>query len=334
MLINEWAIIFNLLSIAFMGLLASAALLALIWPLMSRHITQFSAGTQKKLLWLFVVTPWVASIICLFIFLPSVFQLESALWLTPLAHWHHPYVFYLDSWHGAALFLFVLGTAYVFIKNALGAARHLNALDLLARLSKESPGSRVQGNSRQWKVGRDIIVLESRAPVAFAAGLLRPKCYITTGLIEQISEVDLDIIIAHERAHIKHKDNQKKLLFTLLASLYPKPITQRLNRLFSLATEQLADARVSQDYSVFDIAQTLVNAAKIWRISGSGVNAVSINYFIADDVDVRVRALVAPQKCRSFPWAHCLLIMMLTTTLSLFAGVDTLHHLIEAIFSH
>lgn len=333
MLINEWAIVFNLLGIALMGLLASAVLLALIWPLMARYITLFFAGTQKKLLWLFVVTPWVTSILCLFIFLPSVFQLESALWLTPLAHWHHPYVFYLDSWHGAALFLFMLGAAYVFIRNGLGAARHLNALDLLTRLSKESPGSRVQSDSRQWKVGRDIIVLESRTPVAFAAGLLNPRCYVTTGLIGQVTEAELDIILAHERAHIKHKDTRKKLLFALLASLYPKPITQGLNRLFSLATEQLADAHVSQSYSVFDIAQTLVNATKIQRFSGANVRAASINYFIADDVDVRVRALVVPQKFRSFPSAYCLLIMMLTTTLS-FAGVDTLHHLIEAIFSH
>ena len=333
MLINEWAIVFNLLSIALMELLAAAALLALSWPLMARHITLFSAVTQKKLLWLFVVTPWVASILCLFIFLPSVFQLESTLWLTPLVHWHHPYVFYLDSWHGAALFLFMLGTAYVFIKNGLGAARHLNALDLLTRLSKESPGSRIQGNSRQWQIGRDIIVLESRTPVAFTAGLLSPKCYVTTGLIGQVTEAELDIILAHERAHIKHKDTQKKLFFALLASLYPKPIAQRLNRLFSLATEQLADAHVSQSYSVFDVAQTLVNAAKIRRFSGNSVNTVSINYFITDDVDVRVRALVAPQKFRSFPWIHCLLIMMVTMTLS-FAGVDTLHHLIEVIFSH
>ena len=227
----------------------------------------------------------------------------------------------------------MLGAAYVFIRNGLGAARHLNALDLLTRLSKESPGSRVQSDSRQWKVGRDIIVLESRTPVAFAAGLLNPRCYVTTGLIGQVTEAELDIILAHERAHIKHKDTRKKLLFALLASLYPKPITQGLNRLFSLATEQLADAHVSQSYSVFDIAQTLVNATKIQRFSGANVRAASINYFIADDVDVRVRALVVPQKFRSFPSAYCLLIMMLTTTLS-FAGVDTLHHLIEAIFSH
>lgn len=176
-------------------------------------------------------------------------------------------------------------------------------------------------------------MLESRTPVAFAAGLLNPRCYVTTGLIGQVTEAELDIILAHERAHIEHKDTRKKLFFALLASLYPRPITQRLNRLFSLATEQLADAHVSQSYSFFDIAQTLVNAAKIRRFSGGNVNAPSINYFIADDVDVRVRALVAPQKFRSFPWAYCLLIMMLITTLS-FAGVDTLHHLIEAIFSH
>ena len=49
MLINEWAIVFNLLSIALMGLLAATALLALIWPLIARHIMLFSLGSQYSL---------------------------------------------------------------------------------------------------------------------------------------------------------------------------------------------------------------------------------------------------------------------------------------------
>ena len=325
MLIDEWAIILNLLSIALIGLLAATALLALIWPFTARHITQFSACTQKNLLWLVVGTPWIVSVICVFVFLPSLFQLESMSWLSRLAHWHHPYVFYLDSWHSITLLIFILGAAYVLLRKGLTAVRYFNALASLSNLSRDKDKHR--------EIGQDVVVLESQIPSAFTAGLFSPKCYVTTGLIEQVSETELGIVIAHERAHIKHKDTLKKLFFALLASLYPRPVIQRLNRLFSVATEQLADAHVGKSYSVFDIAQTLVNAAKMQRFTGNNASPAGVNFFISDDVDVRIRALVAPQEFRSFPWGYYLLIMALTSILS-FAGVDSLHHLIEAIFSH
>ena len=325
MLINEWAIVLNLLSIALVGLLAAAVFLALIWPFTVRYIAQLSACTQKKVLWLFMGAPWIASVICVFVFLPSLFQLESLSWLSRLAHWHHPYVFYLDSWHSITLLIFILGAAYVLFRKGLTAVRYFNALASLSNLSRDK--------ARHREIGRDVVVLESHVPSAFTAGLFSPKCYVTTGLVKQVSETELDIIVAHERAHIKHKDTRKKLLFALVASLYPRPVAQRFNRLFSVATEQLADAQVGKTYSVFDIAQTLVNAARIQRISGGNMNPAGVSYFIADDVDVRVRALIAPQEFRPFSWGNCLLIMTLTTILSL-AGVDSLHHLIEAIFSH
>ncbi|WP_461518164.1 M56 family metallopeptidase [Porticoccus sp.] len=333
MLINESAVILNLLSIGLMGLLVATVLLAAVWPFAAHHIAQLSARTQKKTLWLLVAAPWAIGILCVSVSLPSLFQVANFTWLDRLAHWHHPYVFYLDSWHAAALLMFILGIAYVLIRTGLNAARHLHTLNSLTDLSREGSGSCVQKKNRHWEIGRDIVVLESQTPSAFSAGLSSPKCYVTTGLIAQVSETELDIIIAHERAHIEHRDSRKKLYFALLASLYPKPVAHRLNRLFSLATEQLADAHVGKSYCVFDIAQTLIKAARLQRACAGNLNPALVNYFMADDVDVRVKALVTPQEFRSFPWSYCLLIMALTLMLSS-AGVDGLHHLIEAVFSH
>ena len=324
MLINESAILLNLLSIALMGLLTAIALLVLVWPFTARYITQLSACTQQKVLWLFVATPWAASIICVFVF-SSLFQPDSSLWLGRFTHWHHPYVFHLDSWHSATLFVFILGSAYVLTSKGLNTVHHLNTLNSLTRFS--------QRKASHWEIGRDIAVLECQTPSAFAAGLMRPKCYVTTGLIERVTETELDIIIEHERAHIKHRDTQKKLLFALLTSLYPKPIARRLNRLFSVAMEQLADAHVSKSYCAFEIAETLVKAARVQHASTGNANPLMVNYVTADDVDLRVRALVSPQAFRSHSWGYYLLFMALTTMVSS-AGVDGLHHLIEAIFSH
>tara|TARA_R110000850_G_scaffold145408_9_gene267517 strand:- start:300 stop:1280 length:981 start_codon:yes stop_codon:yes gene_type:complete len=326
MLINESAILLNLLSIALMGLLAATVLLVLVWRLTDRYIEQLSACAQKKLLWLFVVAPWVVSIVCVFIFLASLFQSDRSFWLGKLTHWHHPYVFHLDSWHGATLLLFILGVTYVLVRKSLKTIRHLHTLSSITRFSVDE--------SRHWEVGRDIVVLESQMPSAFAAGLIHPKCYVTTGLIERVTGTELDIIIEHERAHIKHRDTQKKLLFTVLTSLFPKSVARCLNRLFSVAMEQLADAHVSKSYCEFDIAETLIKAARMQSVSTSSVNPLMVNYVTADDVDVRIRALVTPHVFRSsFPLGYGLLVIALTAIASAVA-VDGLHHLIEAVFSH
>ena len=324
MLIDATAILLNLLNIALFGLLAAVALLSLLWPLTAHYLQHLSPFTQQRVLWLFVTTPWVASSICVCVFLASLNQNVDFLWLDQLAHWHHPYVFQLDSWHSVTLVLFILGLAYLLTKKGLDAARHLNTLKSITHLSQKKTGHE--------RTRRDIIVLESQTPTAFAAGLVNSKCYITTGLIEQVSKTELDIIIAHERAHIRHRDVQKKLLFTLFASLYPKPVARRLNRLFSVAMEQLADAHVCQSHCAFDIAETLLKAARAQQVS-TRTNSLLVNYVSADDVDIRVRALIAPQTFRSLPWAYCLLLMVLITLLSSVA-VDALHHLIEALFSH
>lgn len=326
MLINESAILLNLLSIALMGLLAATALLVLVWLFTARYIEQLSACAQQKVLWLFVVTPWTVSIICVFVFLASLFQSDRSFWLGRLTHWHHPYVFHLDSWHSATLLLFILGVTYVLVRKSLKTIRHLNTLNSITRLSVDE--------ARYWEIGRDIVVLESQTPTAFAAGLMHPKCYVTTGLIERVTGTELDIIIEHERAHIKHRDTQKKLLFTVFTSLFPKSVARCLNRLFSVAMEQLADAHVSKSYCAFDIAETLIKAARTQSVTTSNVNPLMVNYVTADDVDVRIRALVTPHAFRSsFPLGYGLLLIALTTIVSS-AAVDGLHHLIEAVFSH
>lgn len=326
MIINESAILLNLLCVALICLLFSVVLLVLVWLFSARYVEQLSARVQQRVLWLFVVTPWVVSTICVVAFQTSLYQSSRSYWLDRLAHWHHPYVFHLDSWHGVTLLLFVFGVAYVLVRNSLKTMRHLNTLKSITRLSADE--------ARLWEVGCDIVVLESQTPSAFVAGFMRPKCYVTTGLLERVTRLELDIIIEHERAHIKHRDTQKKLLFAVLTSLFPKSVARSLNRLISVVMEQLADAHVSKSHCAFDIAETLIKAARTQSSAKSNMNFLVVSYVSVEDVDVRIRALVTPHAFRSsFPLGYGLLFIALTAIAS-FAAVDGLHHMIEAVFSH
>ena len=123
------------------------------------------------------------------------------------------------------------------------------------------------------------------------------------------------------------------MLFSLLISLFPKPVSIQLNRLFSLVAEKLADTAVSVNHSKLDIAQTLIKSARAQKLFAENVGFKVVNYFITDDVDSRVKALIEPQEFRFFSWAYCLLVLAALTVMS-FAGVDGLHHLVETLFSH
>ncbi|MFT4768382.1 MAG: Zn-dependent protease with chaperone function [Glaciecola sp.] len=325
MLIDTSAILLNLLNIALIGLFAATLLLFSLSPFFARWATQLSAGARQEILWSFVAAPWLVGILCALLFLPSLAESESAIWLGRLAHWHHPYVFYLDSWHSAVLLFFVLGIVYVLVRSGLKAVRHTNALQILTRLS--------QTHSGYGDIGRDVVVLDSQAPAAFSAGIFLPRCYVTTGLMEQVSETELGIILDHERAHIRHKDTEKKLLFSLFASLYPKPVARGLNRLFSLASEQRADAQVCTSYGNFDIAQTLVKVARLQRCFAGNLHPAMVSHFAADDIDLRIRALVFHERSQLPPWGYCLLFLGVITLFST-VGVDALHHVVEAAFSH
>lgn len=325
MLINDAAIVFNLMSIGLLSLLLATALLSFLSPLVTRRIKTLSNPTQKKSLWSYVALPWVISLTCVFVFLPSVLQPTASVLLNPLAHWHHPHVFFLSSWHSVTLFLFASGVIFVLLQKGLALSRQAKTLDSLLLLSKVTASSRC--------LGADVIVVESSEASAFVAGLINPKCYVTTGLIEQVSSKELAIIIEHERAHIRHKDTQQKILFALFSSLFPKRVSQQLNQRFSVVTEHIADSRAGQKYCAFDVAQTLVKACRIQHCSPNLECHSVINHFVESDVEQRVQALIFPQQSRSFPWFYSVVAIVTIAALS-FYGVDHLHHLVEALFSH
>lgn len=325
MLINTSAILLNLLNIALIGVFAATLLLYSVSPFLARRAIQLSAGARTGGLWSFVAAPWVVGILCALFFLPALSGSESMIWLARLAHWHHPYVFYLDSWHSAFPLIFILGFVYVLVSSALKAFRQTHTMQIIMRIAQAEAGF--------GDIARGSVMLESQVPTAFSAGIIRPRCYVTTGLVEQVSETDLGIILDHERAHIRHKDTQKKLLFSLFASLYPRSVARGMNRLFSLACEQRADAQVCTSYSNVDIAQTLVKVARLQRCFAGNLHPAMVSHFAASDIDLRVRALVSPERSQLLPWGYCLLFLGVITLLSA-VGVDALHHVVEAAFSH
>jgi Zn-dependent protease with chaperone function len=85
-------------------------------------------------------------------------------------------------------------------------------------------------------------VIEGNEPLAFCAGHLRPRIYLSDGAREQLSEAELVAVVAHERHHLRRHDPLRLLIATALAdSLFFLPILRRMSDRYRALGELAAD---------------------------------------------------------------------------------------------
>jgi Zn-dependent protease with chaperone function len=77
-----------------------------------------------------------------------------------------------------------------------GAAREYAAARRFARLI---------GSSEPQLLDDALIIADDR-PLAFCAGLLRPRVYVSTGAVALLDEPALPAVLVHERHHARRRD--------------------------------------------------------------------------------------------------------------------------------
>jgi len=81
--------------------------------------------------------------------------------------------------------------------------------------------------------------------VAFSAGLLRPRIYVSTALLRRVSPSELEATLLHEVAHVKRRDPLRCWLVELVVWSLWFPRTSWLGVAHRAAREARADARAS-----------------------------------------------------------------------------------------
>jgi len=107
-----------------------------------------------------------------------------------------------------------------------------------------------------WRVRRacrdrhdDALVIEDARPLAFCAGLLRPRIYLSTGALARLDERALSAVLDHERHHARRRDPLRLAAARVLGeSLFFVP------GLRELARRQQALAELSADESAVHAA--------------------------------------------------------------------------------
>jgi Zn-dependent protease with chaperone function len=148
--------------------------------------------------------------------------------------------------------------------------------------------------------GRDVEIFDLPEVLVAVVGVWQPRIVAATRVLEACSREELLQVIGHEAAHIAAKDNLKLLL--LLASpdlLAWMPAGEGLVMRWRAAAECEADATAAGQDPLHRLALAAA-LIKVARLSGARRERAALcMHIVADDLDRRVRRLLAP-----LPAAH------------------------------
>ena len=181
-------------------------------------------------------------------------------------------------------------------------------------------------SSTPSSLGKDVRYLEIEAPLAMTVGIVRPLIVVSRGLVNALSRESLDIVLLHEREHIRRRDTYWAMLDSFLAGWLPTFQRHLLLDELHLAREQACDLRAAAQLGKPRVAKALVEVARLNLAHPLGVG-LSI---AGSSLERRITSLLNP--VRPTPGWTALLPYLGMTLLAL--GVGPFHFLLEEIFTY
>lgn len=185
---------------------------------------------------------------------------------------------------------------------------------------------------------RDVTIpafaINTGFPVVAVIGVLRPRLVIDQQVLRACSEDELAAILAHERGHIRRRDNLRR---TIVAAVPGPWFSRDLPDAWRQATEEAADdlaAATAQD-TRFHLATALLRVSRLSPAtdspSGWQHQLPASALYRGESVEQRVRRLVdapAPQQRRRRHWTTAIAALMLGAG---FALQRNLHDVMEQV---
>lgn len=124
-------------------------------------------------------------------------------------------------------------------------------------------------------------------PPLTLVGVCRPRVLVSEAAVSLLSREELHIALKHEIAHVRSRDNLKKLIFRFS----PFPGMAKLEGAWSQAAELAADdAAVSNLDDAVDLAAALVKLSRLLPVEGAPACTVG---FVTGSIRARVARLLA-----------------------------------------
>jgi len=224
---------------------------------------------------------------------------------------------------GKALFLVLLSFsfAYALIK---AAARGLRASAFMERAMEHLvPREEIEG----FALSSDVTFFRNPLPLAFTAGFLKPRIFLSTGLLGALDERELRAVVLHETRHQRAKDPLKGLLASFVSDfLFFLPASLFLEKTYSFTAEVAADS-----FAVDRRGDPLDLAAALLKVQKSGGLAAS---WFFDPTRERTRHLLGERVKIAWPVKRIVVSIILLATIAFLALVPVKRSLSSLFIEH
>lgn len=227
-------------SVFFLVYCALSLTVAVSWQRLHCWFQHYRVHRIADLLFAIRVFPFLAAAL-----ITAAFTVPSFLLLEPRA--------IQEPLGGAPLALEICGA----ILAAIGVAKAVTAL----RRASRNVSGWTKGAEAGTPVAKvPVLRIRPSIPAMTTAGILRPRVLVSGCAESLLSEPELQTTLRHEIAHVRRRDNLKKLLLCFLAF----PGMRALESAWLEATEMAADdAAVSNAGEALDLAAALIKLSRL-----------------------------------------------------------------------
>jgi len=312
------------------GILTSVAC-SITTPHLVRWTATWAPASRHRALVLLAFAPWMLSLAGLCsVMLPS---LLGTLWpahdhcLVHAGHSHlclmHP-SHHVGAWTGWALITGV--GAWLTTQLMLGALVLLRASRVVRELSRHA----------RYDAARALWIVPSDEVLCVSVGLLRPRLMVSDGLLDTAPIQGIEIMSAHEEAHIRRKDSLVRLLVRAATVPLMPDARRTLRATLELCAEQACDEHAAANAGDrLRVAETIL-AVERRLDAASGLRCSPlVAAFGSSFVPERVEAMLQPVREAG---ACARLVGVLGVMVAVVLGAyEPLHHATESllsVFSH
>jgi len=211
--------------------------------------------------------------------------------------------------HGAELgrlsLLLPLGIGIVLtIAEALQLILATRRWMVLLAESRCTPNRKLQGLAKTCNLAGKITLIRAQQPFVFTQGLIRPRVWLSTGLLRQLARDELEAVLRHEAHHGVSHDPLKMLIANCLSrGLFFVPISRDLCQEYIVAKEIAADAYATQSMrDALPLARALRKLISIPLPSSAPARTLVSGLSVTE---VRLLSLLNPSRSqRSFQLKH------------------------------
>ncbi len=174
---------------------------------------------------------------------------------------------------------------------AIGAAREV------AGLPRLPPSDSLMAAARRSDAG-EVVCLDDPAAAAFCAGLLRPRVFVTAGMVASLAADELEAVLVHEAEHARRRDPMRRLAGRAAADvLFWLPLvgwwSRRRLEDAELAADRAAIGRVGRSPLVRALRATAIPAAAAVGARFDGAGAARVTQLLGDQLPPRRPPLAA-----------------------------------------